>query len=428
VTANTGERIEVVDDVPVSGGSPSTWRAEGPMNRWIEGTGLLETLARWLGVALIAWCSAAGTAAAGPREQAKRMHDRLVGVPPSAAVLDSMADSIASDDLLGAAYEAMSAPEFYRTALKNFVTPWTNTERTVFAELNDYTATVIGMIRDDVPFDEILSADLIYVAAPGVVSSAYSHSDNAHYRELEESRADLGDPAVLVPMLQSDLPGTPLGPGDTAGVVTTRAAAEAYFSAGTNRRMWRFVALNFLCRDMEDLKDISRPADRIRQDVSRSPGGDSSIFQNHCVGCHSGMDPVAGAIAYYEWDPENTRLAFSRGQVQGKYLINANTFSYGYITFDDRWDNYWRGGPNSVLDWRGPNASGFGAKSLGEEVTASRAFSICQVEKVFEQICFRPAESAEDRAAVELIADVFEAENYSMKRAMAETALHCMGE
>src|SRR5262245_54257675 len=33
---------------------------------------------------------AAATAGAGPREQAKRIHDRLAGVPPSASVLDAM--------------------------------------------------------------------------------------------------------------------------------------------------------------------------------------------------------------------------------------------------------------------------------------------------------------------------------------------------
>ncbi len=39
------------------------------------------------------------------------------------------------------------------------------------------------------------------------------------------------------------------------------AAAEAFFSAGTNRRMWRFTAINYLCRDMEQLHDVTRPGD-----------------------------------------------------------------------------------------------------------------------------------------------------------------------
>ncbi len=44
--------------------------------------------------ALVALASFAALAGAGPREQAKRMHDRIAGVPPSAAVLDQMAAEI----------------------------------------------------------------------------------------------------------------------------------------------------------------------------------------------------------------------------------------------------------------------------------------------------------------------------------------------
>ena len=92
------------------------------------------------------------------------------------------------------------------------------------------------------------------------------------------------------------LPGSQISAADAAGVVTTRAAAEAFFSAGTNRRMWRYTAKNYLCRDMEALKDTSRPTDRIRQDVNRSPGGDSEIFHTQCAGCHSGMDARRGRL------------------------------------------------------------------------------------------------------------------------------------
>ena len=367
-------------------------------------------------------------ALAGPREQAKRLHDRLVGLPPDAATLDAMEVRIASGDGLGAASLALQDPAFYTTSLKNWITPWTNVERSVFADLNDYTATVIGMIRDDVPFTEVLSADLVYVGAPGVVAPGYSHTDNEHYRQLELQRVDLSDPALLVPVPQSTLPGSQLVASETAGVITTRGAGLAFFSAGTNRRMWRFTAMNFLCRDMEELKDISRPVDRIRQDVSRSPGGDSTIFQNSCSGCHSGMDAVAGAFAYFEFDEAQERVVHTRGMVQPKHLINSNVFPYGWVTVDDRWDNYWREGPNANLGWRGPQAGGFGAKTLGQEVAASRAFSVCQVEKVFEHVCFRPPGSLEEVAEVERITDVFEAQNHSMKRVFAEVGVHCMGE
>jgi hypothetical protein len=358
---------------------------------------------------------------AGPREQAKRMHDRLVGVPPTTAVLDSMQASIEADDPVAAAHTAMANPIFYISSLKNFATPWTNVPQTVFADLNDYTATVIGMIRDDVPFDQVLYGDILYVGASG----AYSNTDNTHYAQLEQSRADLSDPNVLRQRVQSAVTGLPAAA--TAGVLTSRAAGEAFFSAGTNRRMWRFTAMNFLCRDMEQLNDITRPADRIRQDIGRSPGGDSRIFHNTCVGCHSGMDPLSGAYAYYEWDQAAGRVVYTPGSVTGKHLINANAFPGGYVTVDDSWINLWRVGPNSSLDWRGPAASGNGMKSLGVEVSASRAFSECQVEKVFRRVCLRAPESAADRAAVQSIANDFEAGNRSMKLVFAETAAFCMG-
>ena len=71
--------------------------------------------------------------------------------------------------------------------------------------------------------------------------------------------------------------------------------------------MFRFTLLNHLCHDMEQVHDTSRPPDRIRQDVTRSPGGDSSLFLNNCIGCHSGMDPMAQAFAYYDFDETQGR-------------------------------------------------------------------------------------------------------------------------
>jgi hypothetical protein len=371
----------------------------------------------------------AHSAVAGPTErmQAKRIHDRLVGVPPSEAVLSSMEASIVGGDPIAAAYTAMNDPIFYNSALKNFAQPWTNVSRTVFDDLNDYSATVIGMIRDDVPFNTVLSADLIYIAPNGVVSAGYSQTDNNHYLQLQQNNIDLSNPANLQGVPQSTLPGSQIMSTEAAGVITTRAGALAYFSGGTNRRMWRFTAINFLCRDMEQLNDITRPADYIRQDVTRSPGGDSRIFHNTCVGCHSGMDALAGAFAYYQWDPDAMRMVFTRGVVQPKFLINANNFPGGHITTDDTWWNLWRVGPNSALGWRGPMATGHGAQSLGVEVGASRAFSECQVQKVFTRVCEHAPQSAADFAAVQSIADHFEAMNYSMKRVFAETAAYCMG-
>ena len=361
------------------------------------------------------------------RRQAKRIHDRLAGIPPSETVLDAMEAAIVSGNPTGAAQMAMNNSAFYNVTLKNFATPWTNEDQTVFAPLNDYTATVIGMIRDDVPFNTLLSADLVYTGAPSLPIPPYSMTDNAHYAALEDQGIDLQ--ASLVPMSQSALSNGLLPSAATAGVMTTRAAAEAYFIAGTNRAMFRFTLMNHLCNDMEQVKDITRSPDRIRQDVSRSPGGDSRIFMNSCVGCHSGMDPMAQAFAYYDYDENSGSIEYTPGVVQPKYTINADTFKYGFVTSDDRWDNYWRSGQNALLGWDpGLPGSGNGAKSLGMELANSDAFARCQVEKVFKTVCLREPGNTADRNEVANITADFKANNYSMKTVFADTAVYCKGD
>jgi hypothetical protein len=202
---------------------------------------------------------------------------------------------------------------------------------------------------------------------------------------------------------------------------------------------------NHLCHDMEQVLDITRAPDRIRQDVSRSPGGDARVFLNNCIGCHSGMDPMAQAFAYYDYvidranDPtgENGQLRYNGTgaidpvtgtRVVSKYFNNNTTFADGYITTDDHWDNYWRAGPNSLLGWDPAlPGSGDGAKSLGQELAHSAAFAQCQVEKVFENVCLRAPSDAADRAAVDAMVSSFESSGYNLKQPFAESAVYCMG-
>jgi hypothetical protein len=293
---------------------------------------------------------------AGPNEQAKRIYERIAGVPPPATVLTQMAAAITNSPgqagLMAAAAIATQAPTFYNVTVKNLVIPWTNRDQTVFAPLNDYAATVIGMVRDDVPFNTALSADILYtVNAPGL--PAPSNASNAHYATAEANGVDLS--TALKASSQSAAYGTPTAA--TAGLITTYAAEAAFFINGTNRAMFRFTMINHFCNDMPTLMDTTRPTDRIRQDVARSPGGDSRVFLNNCVGCHSGMDPMAQAFAYYNFQGTlgavmNTgTMQYTSGVVQPKYLINSTNFPYGFVTPDDSWSNRWRNGVNASLGW-----------------------------------------------------------------------------
>jgi len=374
--------------------------------------------------AVAALAALASAAQAGPREQAKRMHDRIAGVPPSAAVLNAMEAEIAGGDTEAAAMIAMDNPSFYSVTLKNLVTPWTNREQSVFEPLNDYTATVIGMVRDDLPFNQVLSADVLYVGNPGLGLPAVSPANNDHYEQMETRGVNLL--TGLQRSTQSGVYGTP--PAATAGVLTSRAAAQSFFIAGTNRAMFRFTLMNYMCRDLEQVQDTSRAPDRIRQDVSRSPGGDARLFLNNCVGCHSGMDPMAQAFAYYTYDEAQGRMVYTGGNVQPKYFNNDTTFAFGFRTPDDAWENRWRAGHNALLGWDGSlPGSGNGAKSLGEEFGASDAFATCQVEKVFRTVCLRDPQDQADRDQVESITSSFRASGYRLKQAFADAAAYCMG-
>lgn len=409
-------------------------------------------------------------------EKAKKLFDRLAGVPlteetpfPSGSSLGGYSDAGATESVLSymarnldvdgtatpetqlkAALLATDAPSFYNVTLKNHVLPWTNEAQTPFVDFNDYAATVIGLVRDNEDFRKVLYENISYVVNDPALP-AYSHLNNDHYAAAEDQNIDLKANLTDVPQYNPEL-----AAGDTAGIMTSRAAARAFFIAGTNRAMFRFTLMNHLCNDLEQVKDTTRSAHRIRQDVSRSPGGDSKIFLNACVGCHSGMDPLAQAFAYYDWsttDEESDEgflmfnsegegevseadlLAGVNPRVMPKYHINSGNFPWGYRTPDNHWDNYWREGQNQALGWsdEAPAGSGEGAKSLGQELAQSEAFASCHAKQAFETVCLRPPTSTADLNEVASLTDSFlndpnPAYQHNLRVTFAKAALYCVME
>jgi hypothetical protein len=367
-------------------------------------------------------------AAAPTADQAARMYARIAGVPPGTDKLQQM---MAAGDPVTAALIATQDPAFYNNTVRNMAMPWTNRDQTVFAPLNDYVATVVGMVRDDVAFNTLLSADLLYIGSASSGVPAYSPNDNNMYTTMDDNGVDLSDKTKLVSSPQSALTGVPATA--TAGVLTTRAAASAFFINGTNRAMFRFTMMNHLCSDLQTVMDTTRPPDRIRQDVTRSPGGVSTLFLNNCIGCHSGMDPMAQAFAYYNFSNTDTTSAattgaivYTAGQVQPKYHINNTNFPQGFSTTDDAWENRWRSGPNQVLGWSSSlPGSGNGAKTLGQELENSTAFATCQVTRVFKQVCLRAPASAADVSQVNTMIASFQS-GYVLRQVFAQSAAYCM--
>lgn len=402
------------------------------------------------------FCLSAVSSIADEREQAKRIYERLTGLQPDEVTIDQMAADIlvgngdqAAMDVINGDYGDAALEGFLGGTLKRMAAPWTNRDQDAFEPLNDYMATFIGLVNDGDDFRKILYDNIVYVHPS--VSPGYSANNNNHYAAIETQAAALRQ---LTPVPQSSV--QPIPADATAGVMTSRAGARAFFYLGTNRAMLRFTLMSQTCRDLEQMEDASGVPDRIRQDISRSPGGDSRLFLTGCVGCHIGMDPLAQAFAYYNYvDPDedpgtddgaivyntspqpNPELGIDT-RVQPKYHINANNFPSGYVTLNDSWDNYWREGTNEALGWNygggSPNGSGSGAKTMGMELANSYAFAQCQVKKVFNAVCLRQAgvpgdvNSTADHDEIAAMTTRFRDGGYNLKQVFAETADYCKGD
>lgn len=364
-------------------------------------------------------------AESSPREKAWKLHNRLAGVPPVKSAqrdpLNEMETLISQGRPEDAAMIAVNHPGFYNIVLKNWIKPWSNREQTSRTELNDYVATVIGMIRDDVPFNQVLSEDILYTVTYNNTDgtpSVYSFTNNDHYRIAETRNINLM--TSLMRQTQSALTGLPQNA--VSGVITTRASGESFFSAGTNRRVNRFNFINYMCRDYEELHDVNIPDFRVRRDVERNPGGDSRTYKSKCVGCHAGQDALGGAYAFYDF--VGGRLVYTPGIVVTKMNHNVY-FRDGFVTTDDSWINTWASGQNATLGWRG-STQGRGVKELGEMFARSKAFSQCMAKKVFKLVCLKAPVKTEDVALMNSLADKFESSNYNMKELIVNTSVGCI--
>ena len=280
---------------------------------------------------------------------------------------------------------------FYNVTLKNFAMPWTNRDQTVFAPLNDYVATVIGMVRDDVPFDRVLSADILYVGSSGSGVPAYSPANNDHYAALETQGVEPQGPRWCA-TTQSSVE-RPAARGDRGRDDHARRRAGVLH----RRHQPRDVPLHADEPPVPDMEQVHghdaaagpHPPGREPQPRRRQPPVPEQL---HRLPQRHGPDGAGLRVLRLRRD-RRAALVYTAGVVQPKYFNNKDTFPRGFSTPDDRWDNYWRKGRNSLLGWDASlPGNGQGAKSLGHELAHSDAFAGCQVEKVFRSVCFRDAE------------------------------------
>ena len=312
------------------------------------------------------------------RDLAVLIHNRIVGVPAQGDTLQEMIDLLREGKAQEAALLATEHPFYYDYKLRALFTPWSNREGSVSARLNDMVVTMIGMVRDDVPFDKVLSSDFFYGGREDLTPQ-----QKANLHNLKDA---------LQQYKQSEKLHTSNNmPGGISGVLSTHAFGAAFYSAGTNRRATAFVLKNFLCHEMEQLHDTETPNDWVRQDVNRSPGGDPELFNQRCVGCHAGMDALSGWSVFYDY---NNGLSWANSTVKSNITKNVLYTGTGGRNYNkpenanDSFTNLWTEGKNTSLGWRGEK-NGKGAKRIRCDDDEKQSFLKLH-GKACLQVCLLP--------------------------------------
>lgn len=348
---------------------------------------------------------------------AMEMYERIAGAQTRTndPVIVKMKTLLDQGNKAGAAAEATKVDSFYNITLlewsKKFFDP--ENANSIDGELTDASATLIGMIRDDEPFNKIFTADLLY-KVDGV--AAIRRNNNAHYVRATTDNVNLAQ--KLEPDTISNVYG--IAPDATAGIFTTRGFAQSFLEAGTNRAAIKFINNHLFCSEMEQTGDSTRPGQKIGRDVFLIPNESvPDLHQTYCMSCHTAMDAMRGAFAHYSFD--NNQLAYTPNSVHEKYNINPENNRTGFKTVNDSWINYYSKGVTKDFNFKG-NQSGNGLKSLGKSLTNSSIFSKCMSQKVFEKICLHKPVSAKERSIVSTLGVEFTNNNYNMKNLFQKMA------
>lgn len=336
----------------------------------------------------------------------------------------------ASPTIIAAANSASSS--FYRSTVKDFGARMSNRDETINVPLNDFTATIIGAVRDKINAKLLLSDNFYYQADP---SKAAVPSDelndilksNNHYEALERGGFDLKSVLIKKKQILVTGDGTAFTENvSPAGLLTTRQWAAAHMIAGTNRRAVEYSLRQFTCTPIESAADSTGPEDVVGRDVDRNPGGSMAKFTTSCRACHTVLDGFRPAFAYMTFSngylkhsalvPNSTqdnlnedtspamRIHPAAPRVTRKMNHNEEAFVKGKIVTDDTWVNNANNGTNrNQFGWT--MMSGTGVAQFGKALAESKAFPRCMAKRVFFSVCKREATPMEEnlinQAAVE---------------------------
>ena len=391
------------------------------------------------------------------KDDAKWIYERITGVKWAAdhPLIVQAATMVAAGQRADVAALATQQAQFLNVTVKNFALEMSTRDETIRIPLNDFAATIMGVVRDNTDARELLYGNFFYVGdparlpagIPNVIANANEMGarvlrSNEHYAALDSknNRLDVGSVLMRVNgqrLVQSEANNvfTIVANPDPAGVLTSRTFIEAHAVAGTNRRPVEYTFRQFMCLPLEQWADALSSDVRIGRDIDRFPGGDHMKFQTSCKSCHTVMDGFRGAWA--RWDFENdvalqttVRQGASDGnRVLNKLNRNATVYPGGYVTTNDSWVNHAARGVNATqFGWRGldkvtPANSGTGVGDFGRLVANSQRFSTCMAKRVFKSVCRKDLADSEI-AVYASLGTQFESLNYNLRNLYQIAALH----
>jgi len=386
-----------------------------------------------------------------PENQAVFIYKRLAGIPLSTSSVDyqPMVDAIKAGHPEAAAAIAVKAPTFYTLTIRDFADKMSTRDDSAIAPFGDLVATVMGVVRDDIPATELMTGNFYY-RARGVTGVSDDDKtaivmSNAHYDALEKIA---NYPSLLVkqdgqPLLDPN--GTVIENPDPAGLLTTRSWMMAHAFAGTNRRMIEHLFKIFECATIDSWASTSNSDDHVGRDIGRSPIDE---YNNKCKGCHTGMDGMRPATAYYDFfvDPNDNTKAYTRYKytyatdtdpddgttvtvpadeqlVSAKFRRGSGTYPLGFIVKNDKWVNY---ADQNTFGWT--FNTGEGMNDLGNMIAYSDGYRRCMVKRVFSSVC-KTDLTIQDLPLINKLADDFKSDGYKLKDLFINVAVtpECLG-
>lgn len=386
--------------------------------------------------------------------RAQNIYQRLTGTntPIVNPILEEMQKKLDANDPVGASALATSQAGFYNIVLRDFAAKMSNRDETILTPLNDFTATIIGAVRDDVSAKRLLTDNLIYVgdttkaAVPSNVITDILRSNN-HYEALGNGRFDLSQ--VLKVSTQKLFNGTKVVDNPTpAGLLTSRQWMAAHAIAGTNRRLVEFTFREFLCLPMERVADSTGPDNVVGPDIDRFPGGSHTKYTSTCRACHTILDGFRPAFAHFTFsnnfvkhsflvpsipltDDENTSMGMQQNPpyIAKKLNHNETVFPGGRIVSGDSWvNNAIYGSNKTTFNWH-TTTQGTGIKAFGELISNSKQFPLCMAHRVFKSVCKREPASTDEQMLNAAAQEFSTSRNYNLKFLFQKivTTTECLG-